>query len=101
MAQLVSLFGLNEKEEEVIPSTTRNPHQKMEEQERREILQAALDKLPENQRAVVILSKYEGFSNKEIARILDTSVSAVESLMHRAKKNLHDLLYDYYHKVIH
>lgn len=53
---------------------------------------SALDQLPDNQRAAFTLSKVEGYSNGEIADILQTSVSAVEALMHRAKKRLSEIL---------
>jgi RNA polymerase sigma-70 factor (ECF subfamily) len=59
-------------------------------------LQSALNSLPESQKTGFLLSIQEGYSNQEIADILKTSVSAVESLVHRAKKNLHDKLYSYY-----
>jgi RNA polymerase sigma-70 factor (ECF subfamily) len=36
----------------------------------------------------LILKRYEGLSYEEIAGILNCSVSAVESLMVRAKRNL-------------
>ena len=36
--------------------------------------------------------------SKKIAEIMDLSLSAVEAVMHRAKKNLHKLLYDLYEK---
>lgn len=52
----------------------------------------ALQSLPENQRMAVILKKYDDLSYQEIARILDCSVSAVESLLIRAKRNLHEKL---------
>jgi RNA polymerase sigma-70 factor (ECF subfamily) len=45
-----------------------------------------LNTLPENQRVAFTLSKMEGFSNAEIAEIMNTTVIAVESLVHRAKK---------------
>ena len=60
------------------------------------LLQSALNSLPDSQKAAFLLSKQDGYSNQEIADILKTSLSAVESLLHRAKKNLHDKLYAYY-----
>lgn len=44
----------------------------------------AMDSLPDNQRAAYTLSKVEGYTNKEIAEILNTSTSAVETLISRA-----------------
>jgi RNA polymerase sigma-70 factor (ECF subfamily) len=48
----------------------------------------ALQSLPENQRMALILKRCDALSYEEISRILNCSVSAVESLMVRAKKNL-------------
>jgi RNA polymerase sigma-70 factor (ECF subfamily) len=44
--------------------------------------------LPSGQRTAFILHKYEELSYKEIAEVMGTSLSSVESLMHRAKMNL-------------
>lgn len=99
-AQLTTLFGFGEEKEEIIIPIDDNPHQDLENKERKQILQSAIDKLPENQRKAITLSKYEGFSNKEIVSIMKLSLSSVESLIHRAKKNLHKQLYDYYEKKI-
>jgi RNA polymerase sigma-70 factor, ECF subfamily len=45
---------------------------------------ALLERLPEKQRAALVLCRMEGLSYEEIAEVLDTSVSAVKSLVHRA-----------------
>ena len=98
-AKLTSLFRTVDEEEETIeiPSFG-TPQQELEDKERKEVLDWALAKLPDNQKTAIILSKYEGFSNKEITEIMDMSLSAVEALMHRAKKNLQKLLKDYFEK---
>lgn len=62
--------------------------EKEHRQETAKLLKNALDRLPENQRIAFTLSKYEDQSNGEIATIMDVSVPAVESLLHRAKLNL-------------
>jgi RNA polymerase sigma-70 factor (ECF subfamily) len=51
-------------------------------------LNFALNKLPENQRIALALSKIEGLSNTEISDILEKSVSSIDSLVFRAKQNL-------------
>ena len=56
--------------------------------ERKQQILSALRRLPAKQRIALILKKYEGLSYKEIAGIIGCSVSAVDSLMVRAKKNL-------------
>lgn len=81
------------------PSSTR-PDVAHEQRERRRILQHALDRLPENQRVAFVLSKYDEMSHQEIAGILNTTVSSVESLIHRARKNLQGQLHDYYKKAL-
>ncbi|HVO20527.1 MAG TPA: RNA polymerase sigma factor [Anaeromyxobacter sp.] len=52
------------------------------------VLEAAvkelLARLPEKQRAALVLCRFEGLSYEEIAQVLETSVSAVKSLVHRA-----------------
>ncbi len=45
---------------------------------------ALLQRLPEKQRAALVLCRLEGLSYEEIAEVLETSVSAVKSLVHRA-----------------
>lgn len=53
---------------------------------------AALQSLPTNQRLTVVLTKFDGLSYDEISRVLGCSKSAVESLLVRAKKTLHEKL---------
>lgn len=80
---------LDETEQQVdFPSEELPVQEKMEVQERRELLHWAIDSLPENQRKAIILNKYEDLSYKEVADIMNLSLSAVESLIFRAKTNL-------------
>ena len=48
----------------------------------------ALDALPSSQRLAIVLKIYDGMTYLEISQILGRSVSAVDSLLIRAKKNL-------------
>lgn len=48
----------------------------------------ALDRLPENQRAALLLRINEELSYREIGEILGVSVQSVESLLFRARTNL-------------
>ena len=48
----------------------------------------ALSALPERQRAAVVLSYYEGFTNREAGEILGISTEAVESLLARGRRAL-------------
>ena len=47
-----------------------------------------IERLPANQRAVLVLAKFEGLSYREIAAILSTTESAVESRLVRAMRTL-------------
>ncbi len=76
------------------------PDSMLAEQERRKLLQQALNMLPEKQRIAFVLSKYDGISYQEIAEILKTSLSSVESLIHRARNNLEKQLRSHYEKTI-
>ena len=75
-----------------------HPGVALEQKEQATILMRAIDKLAERQRTAFTLHKMEQLSYEEIADIMETSISAVESLMHRAKKNLQEQLYSYYKK---
>jgi len=72
------------------------PEISLEQKERINILNSAINKLPENQKVAFTMHKYEDLSYKEIADILSTTVSSVESLMHRAKINLQKSLAGYH-----
>ena len=56
------------------------------------VLETAIQKLPERQKAALNLCFYEGLSNKEAADILDIGVKALESLLMRAKAGLRENL---------
>jgi RNA polymerase sigma-70 factor (ECF subfamily) len=62
--------------------------EKAEDRERERMLAAAIEKLPVRQRSAIVLTYGEGMSNAQVAEILDTSVSAVETLLVRGKQNL-------------
>ncbi len=55
-------------------------------------LMDAIGRLPENQRAALLLKINEGLSYKEISIVLDVSVSSVESLIFRARSRLKQIL---------
>ena len=62
------------------------------DKERSRQISDALQSLPDNQRMALILRRYDDLSYKEIARIIGCSVSAVESLLVRAKRTLQEKL---------
>ena len=54
-----------------------------EQSERERALAAAIGTLPDRQRAAIVLTYTEGMTNAQVAEVLDTSVSAVETLLIR------------------
>jgi RNA polymerase sigma-70 factor (ECF subfamily) len=62
--------------------------EKAEHKERERLLAAAVAELPARQRTAIMLTYSEGMSNAQVADILDTSVSAIETLLVRGKQNL-------------
>ena len=60
-----------------------------------EKIQEALDSLPENQRTAILLCRQEEMSYEEIARVLDCSLSATKSLIHRGREVLKQKLKPY------
>ena len=83
-----SLFDPDVKNRKSTSNLLENPEMLLESNEKIKLLQEALDTLPKNQRVAITLSKVENFSNPEIAEIIGTTVSAVDSLIHRGKKAL-------------
>lgn len=64
----------------------------MEAEEEQIALEAAIQDLPERQKAALNLCYYEGLSNREAADILGVGVKALESLLMRAKAAIKDSL---------
>jgi len=74
------------------------PDRNITDQQRSAMLYRALDQLPEKQRIAFTLNKYEELPYRQIAEIMKISLASVESLIHRAKKNLQEQLFDCYKK---
>ncbi|MBN2772834.1 MAG: sigma-70 family RNA polymerase sigma factor, partial [Prolixibacteraceae bacterium] len=66
-----------------------------EQQEAEIMLFRFIDELPENQKKVLLMHKFEGFSQKEICNQMNLSPTSIESLMYRAKINLKKKLKTY------
>jgi RNA polymerase sigma-70 factor (ECF subfamily) len=96
-SSLRRIIGVDDDPADSIAAPDReNPADALSDKERVNVLKDALDSLPDNQKTAFLLSKQDGYSNQEIADILQTTVPAVESLVHRAKKNLQSRLEKYY-----
>lgn len=64
------------------------PDARIIDSERAGRVREAVSRLPVNQRAAMHLRHFDGLSYVEIADVLDTSVSSVESLLFRARRML-------------
>ena len=71
-----------------ISADTHDPDSLLEQKEKQRTIRQAIDTLPTNQRTAVILKRFQELSYGEIAQVMGCSLSAVESLLHRAKRNL-------------
>lgn len=60
----------------------------IENKELAKILRLAINSLPRKQRIAFVLSKYQNMSSREIAEVMDITVSNVDVIIYRAKKNL-------------
>ena len=70
------------------PDPGRSVAETMQERQRNDALQAALQQLPDRQRQAVVLRHLEELSNPEITGIMEISTEAVESLIARGKRAL-------------
>jgi len=90
-----SLFG-EESEVVVHPPDFNHPGVVLDKKEEAAILFSVINKLPENQKIAFTLHKLEGLSYQEVSEVMETTVSSVESLMHRAKTNLKKKLEEHF-----
>lgn len=94
-AFITSLFGAND---ELVhePVDFQHPGVTLDRKEQAALLFQMIAQLPENQKVAFTLHKTEELSYQEIADVMQLSVSAVESLLFRARQNLRKLLEKYY-----
>ncbi|MBN1348990.1 RNA polymerase sigma factor [candidate division KSB1 bacterium] len=78
---------------------SQQPDNIYERNEMQRLLNRAIDSLPESQRAPFILHKLEGLTNQKIAEIMNSSVSSVESRIHRAKRKIQKYFFKYVEEV--
>ena len=94
-AFITSLFGPND---ELVhePVDFQHPGVALDRKEQAALLFRMIEQLPENQKVAFTLHKTEDLSYQEIAEVMNLSVSAVESLLFRARQNLRKLLEKHY-----
>ncbi|NOX38863.1 MAG: sigma-70 family RNA polymerase sigma factor [Calditrichaeota bacterium] len=88
------------KDEEIqidVPDTDPSPERRLLEDERKQLLQTAIDSLPTLYRTVILLRHQEEKSYEEIAEILNIPIGTVKARLFRARemlnKKIKDILY--------
>jgi RNA polymerase sigma factor (sigma-70 family) len=76
-----------------LPDKQMNPEKAIISQEAKQLLEQAIDNLPEKYRLVYILKEIQGVESHEIEQSLGLSESNVKVRLHRAKKLLKDSLF--------
>jgi len=90
-----SLYGKNE-ELMIDPPDFFHPGINIENKENAAVLFKAIGKLPENQKTAFVLNKMENLSYREISEVMNSTESAIDALLQRAKKNLKTILNEFY-----
>jgi RNA polymerase sigma-70 factor (ECF subfamily) len=79
-----------------IPDWTQQPVKDLLDAETREVMSEGIQRLPEELRTVFVLRDVQGLSNAEVSDVLQLSVAAVKSRLHRARRQLRDWLDRYF-----
>ncbi len=74
---------------------TFSPTERLLQGELEEKIEQAVAELPENQRTAILLCRQDELSYEEIAQVLDCSLSATKSLIHRGRETLKQKLKPY------
>ncbi len=75
-----------------LPSDDAEPDESLEQAHEARALQAALERLSDDHRVVIMLHDVEGYTLEEIAQVLDCPVGTLKSRIHRARARLRTLL---------
>ena len=76
-------------EEQIKPPST---DQLLIKKEMNECIDEYIDTLPDNYKTIIVLSEIEGFTNNEIAEVLNLSLDNVKIRLHRARAKLKSVL---------
>jgi RNA polymerase sigma-70 factor (ECF subfamily) len=90
IVRFVPMGGADSDDSSAIEPATASagPDTELVAREQWQATQSAIDRLPDNQKAVLVLAKFEGLSYRQIAETLEITEGAVESRLFRAMRNL-------------
>lgn len=89
---VVSLDSLRDDGFDVADEKATNAYERLAQQERYALLQSAVEKLPEDQRAVLILRDFQQLSYDEMAETLKQPVGTIKSRLNRAREKVKKLI---------
>lgn len=99
MSDPMEQFVENGHAHSVKPWTTQ-PERTVLDREREQLIEHAIRKLPDAYRDVYVLADVEQLPNGEIGDILELSVPAVKSRLHRARLMMRDYLAPYFEEAV-
>jgi RNA polymerase sigma-70 factor (ECF subfamily) len=70
----------------LLPSNSPQPDEVLAKKQQRDRVRALLDELSPSYRTAVVLRYWYDYSYEDIAEIMDTTVSAIKSRLHRARR---------------
>jgi RNA polymerase sigma-70 factor (ECF subfamily) len=73
---------------ELVFSKPASPDQKVIRDEMSDCVREFVDRLPPDYRTIIVLNELEGFTNREIAEILQISLDTAKIRLHRARVHL-------------
>ena len=93
------LFQSNGHHAQPVKPWSINPATQVEQQETSQLIEKAIADLPEAYRDVYLLADVEGMQNSEIGELLDLSVPAVKSRLHRGRLEMRHSLAKHFEEV--
>jgi RNA polymerase sigma-70 factor (ECF subfamily) len=79
-----------------VPRATKNPLDLSENSEAARVLQSAIDRLPDDHRAIIHMREVEELSYQDIAEILDVPIGTVRSKLFRARAERRGMVERYF-----
>ena len=94
--ELLPSFNASGFQQEKIQDWSENTESLLFDNEVRKVIQSAVDLLPDKEKVVFLLRDVEGLSTENVGEILELSIPAVKSRLHRARLFLRKKLAGYF-----